>query len=415
VADVRRLLQILGGNRDLRLLLAANLVSLTGDWILRTGLAYQIYVLTGSVLASATAVLASLLPQVALGSVAGVYVDRWDRRWTMVVTNLLMAAALLPLLAVQAAGRAWLVYLVIAVQSCLAPFFTTAEAALVPSIVTEEQLVTVNSLNGQVRDIARLIGAALGGVVAGFGGIALLAIVDIATFALAAALLLLVRERRSADPAARPHALREWAEGLRIATGSRVLRVFLAFTLITGIGEAIIGTLMAPFVRDVLGGSARAFGLLMAAQAIGGIAGGVLVTLIGHRFAPRAMFGWGAVGFGALDLVLFLYPLFTRVLWPAVALIALVGLPVAFLVAGAMTVFQNATDDRHRGRVFGATVAVDGAAMLLGTIAAGTLGEWIGILPVIAAQGAAYCLAGVLVLVVLRRAAPVRPDLSLAA
>jgi Na+/melibiose symporter-like transporter len=410
-----RLRVVLGGNRDLRLLLAANLVSLTGDWILRTGIAYQIYVLTGSTLASAAAVLASLLPQVVLGSVAGVYVDRWDRRRTMAVTNLLMAATLLPLVAVQDAGRAWIVYAVIAVQSCLAPFFTSAEAALVPSVAPADQLVTVNSLNGQVRDVARLLGAALGGVIAGFGGIALLSIVDIATFLLAAALIAGVRARPAPGSTQRPHVLREWAEGLRIAGTGRTLRVFLAFTLVTGIGEAIIGTLMAPFIRDVLGGSARAYGVVMAAQAIGGIAGGLLVTLIGHRFAPRAMFGWGAAAFGVLDVVLFLYPLVARVLWPAIVLMVLIGVPVAFMVAGAMTVFQRATDDRHRGRVYGATVAVDGAAMLLGTIAAGTLGERIGILPVITAQGVGYAAAGIMVLLALPRDTPVRPDVSLAA
>jgi Na+/melibiose symporter-like transporter len=143
------------------------------------------------------------------------------------------------------------------------------------------------------------------------------------------------------------------------------------FTVITGIGEAIMGTLMAPFVRDVLGGGARAFGVIMAAQAVGGIVGGLTATLIGHRFAPHKMFGWGAIVFGTLDLVLFLYPLATHVLWPAPGLIAIVGLPVAFLTAGGMTVFQNATNDDHRGRVFGATAAVGSAPMLLGTIAAG--------------------------------------------
>lgn len=407
---------VLGGNRDLRLLLAANLVSQTGDWILRTGLAYQIYVLTGSTLATAAAVLASLLPQVALSSVAGVYADRWDRRRTMAVTNLLMAAALLPLLAVRDAGQAWTVYAVIAAQSCLAPFFTSAEAALVPSVVPGDHLVTVNSLNAQARDLARLVGAALGGVVAGLGGIALLSVVDAATFLLAAGLIAGIRARPAATaPAGRPHVLREWAAGLRIATRGRPLRVFLAFTLITGVGEAIIGTLAAPFVRDVLGGDARAYGVIMAAQAVGGIAGGVLATATGHRFAPRAMFGWGAVTFGVLDLTLFLYPLLTHALWPAMALIALAGIPVAFLAAGSMTVFQQATEDRHRGRVYGAMLAADGAAMLLGTIAAGALADRIGILPVITAQGVVYAGAGVLVLLALPRHTPVRPAVALAA
>ncbi|MGW4940164.1 MFS transporter [Actinoplanes sp. NPDC004185] len=411
-----RLRTVLGGNPDLRLLLAANLVSLTGDWILRTGVAYQIYVLTGSTLASAAAVLASLLPQLVVGSPAGVSADRWDRRRTMAVTNLLMAAALLPLLAVQDAGRAWIVYAVIAVQSCLAPFFGSAEAALVPSVVPADQLVTVNSLNGQVRDVARLAGAALGGVIAGLGGIALLAVVDIATFLLAAALIAGIRGRSTPAPAQRPHVFREWATGLRMAATGRTLRVFLVFTLITGFGEAVMGTLMAPFIRDVLGGDARAYGIVMAAQAVGGIGGGLLVTMTGHRFSPRAMFGWGATIFGALDVALFVYPLASRVLWPAITIMVLVGVPVAFLAAGAMTVFQQATDDRNRGRVYGATVAVDGAAMLLGTIAAGALGERVGILPVITAQGVVYAAAGVMVLLALPRdTTAVRPDVSLAA
>lgn len=406
---MRRLWRILAGNGDLRLLLAANLISLTGDWILRTGLAYQVYVLTGSTLASAGSVLASLLPQIALGSVAGVYADRWDRRRTMILTNVLMVVALLPLLAVQHAGQVWLVYLVIAVQSCLAPFFTSAEAALVPSLVAEDHLVTVNSLNGQARDLARLLGAALGGVIAATGGIALLSLADMTTFALAVGLLWRIRPQARSRSVTRPHVLREWADGMRVGLSSRVLRVFLAFTLITGVGEAIMGTLIAPFARDVLGGDARAFGVLMAAQAVGGIVGGIAATLTGHRFAPRAMFGWGTLAFGALDLVLFLYPLAGHAFWPAPALIALVGLPAAFLTAGGTTVFQNATTDDHRGRVFGAMAAANGAAMLLGTIAAGTLGERVGILPILAAQGAAYCLAGVVLLLALPTPPPPTP------
>src|SRR5215470_1860753 len=100
--------------RNFRLLLAANFVSSTGDWILATGLAYQVYVLTGSTLASAAMILAMLLPQVTLGSFAGVLADRWDRRRTMIACNLLLAITLLPLLLVDDAGRVPIVYAVAA-------------------------------------------------------------------------------------------------------------------------------------------------------------------------------------------------------------------------------------------------------------------------------------------------------------
>src|ERR1022692_3917148 len=80
--------------RGLRKLLAAGLISTTGDWVLRVGLAYYVYVLTGSTLASALILLASFVPQIVLGSVAGVFADRWDTRRTMIVSNLLLPAGL---------------------------------------------------------------------------------------------------------------------------------------------------------------------------------------------------------------------------------------------------------------------------------------------------------------------------------
>ncbi|MBO4204413.1 MFS transporter [Micromonospora echinofusca] len=400
---MRQLYRALENNRDLKLLLTANMISLTGEWILRTGLAYQIYLLTGSTLASAASVMASLLPQLLLGSIAGVFADRWDRRRTMAISHLVMIVALTPLLVVNDAGRVWLVYLVIVVQSSLAPFFISSEAALLPSLVKkEDQLVTINSLNAQVRDIARLVGAALGGTIGGLGGTAGLSITNMSILALAAGLLWRMQKRQAPAVSTRLDVVREWIEGLRSVRASRALRVFFLFTLVTGVGEAIMGTLIAPFVRDVLGGDSQAFGVIMAAQSVGGIVGGLVATAIGHRFSPRAMFGWGALVFGVLDLVLFLYPLAAKVLWPSPLLIALVGLPAAFLTAGAITVFQNATTNDNRGRIFGAMAALKGAAMLIGTIISGALGERVGIVPVIATQGAAYFLAGIVVLLGLR-------------
>ncbi|GIF27001.1 Na+/melibiose symporter-like transporter [Actinoplanes tereljensis] len=393
--------------RDYRLLLAANFVSFTGDWILSAGLVYQVYALTGSALASAAMVLATLIPQVTLGSFAGVLADRWDRRRTMIGCNLLLAVTLLPLLLVTDPSQVPLVYAVAAVQSALAVGFASAEAALVPSLVDAHRLVTANALNGQARDVARLVGAALGGVLAAAGGIRLIAVADAATFAAAAGLLALIRYRalRPGGQAAAPRVLREWLDGTRIAVSDRTLRVLMVFALITGVGEAIMMTLMAPFVRDVLHGGNQTYGTIMAAQAVGGLAGGALATLVGHRFAPRLLLGGGAVAFGLLDLVLFLYPLVHVATWPAYGIMVLVGLPGALTVAGLVTVFQTATDDSYRGRVFGAITALRAGAMLVGIVLAGTLAGRAGIVPVIAVQGAGYLAAGLLVLAALPRSA----------
>ncbi|GIE98139.1 MFS transporter [Paractinoplanes rishiriensis] len=395
--------RLLAHHRDYRLLLAANFVSFTGDWILSAGLAYQIYVLTGSTLASATMVLAALVPQVLLGSFAGVLADRWDRRRAMIVCNLLLAATLLPLLLVNHPDRAPIAYAVVAVHSALAALFAAAEAALVPALVDRSDLVTANALNGQARDVARLLGAALGGLLAATGGIRLIALADAATFVAAAALLLLIRHRaaRSSAPSVAGGLLRDWRAGARIALSSGTLRILLAFGLITAVGEAIMMTLMAPFVRDILHGGPQAYGTIMSVQAIGGLAGGAVATLVGHRFPPRLLLGAGAVIFGLLDLVLFLYPLLAPSLWPALVIMILVGLPGALTIAGLVTVFQTATENAHRGRVFGALTALKAAGMLAGTALAGTLADHLGIVPVIAVQGVGYVVAGLLVLLAL--------------
>jgi hypothetical protein len=80
----------------------------------------------------------------------------------------------------------------------------------------------------------------------------------------------------------------------------------------------------------------------------------------------------------------------------------IVGVPGALTIAGAMTLFQRSTDDARRGRVFGGLGAVEGVAILAGTLCAGFLGQAIGIIPVLAVQGGGYVVAGFAMLIVLR-------------
>lgn len=400
---MKNLWEVLARQRDYRLVLSAGLISLTGDWILRIGLAYYVYDLTGSTLASGGLLLCSFLPLFLLGSLAGVFVDRWDRRRTMIVTNLLHAIVLLPMLLVHNADAIWLVYLVVLAQSCLQQFFRPAEQSLVPLLVESRQLVTANALNSQSSDIARLIGAALGGVLAALGGIPLLALVDAATYLAAMGLLIGVRHRgnkivveKTSGAVQRIKA--EWVEGIRICVAGPALRLVFVFGLVTGVGEGAMSTLFAPFVSTELGGDGTAYGLISSSQAVGGIVGGLIAAAVGSRFAAAKMWGAGAVLFGLIDLVMFCYPLVWHSVGPAFVCMILVGVPGAFLIAGMMTVLQRLTDDASRGRVFGALFAAEGLAVLVGTVAAGVLGDLVGVIPVLVVQGLGFFLGGLAVL-----------------
>ncbi len=284
---MRALWRLLAANRDYRLLVSAGLISLVGDYVLGVGLTFLVYQITGSTLASGGILLASFLPQILLGSWAGVLVDRSDRRTTMIVANLLQVVGLLPLFAVHDSSTIWIVYLVGAYQGCVEQFFMPAEQALIPHLVPKRDLVGANGVNAQMRNLARLVGSAVGGVLATVAGISGLAVFDAVSFILAAALLAGIRFRpapveKTTDEQASlgsfSRLLSEWLAGLRTCLGSRPLLVILVFMSISQLGEGIMGTLFAPFVKDVLHGTGSQYGLIVGIQAVGGIIGGIAVT-----------------------------------------------------------------------------------------------------------------------------------------
>src|SRR5260370_13525852 len=278
---MRAIWRVLAGQRDLRLVLSAGLISLTGVWILRIGLVCRVCVLTGSTVASALPMMASFVPQVLLGPVAGVFADRWDRKQTMIVADLLLAAGLLPLLLVRGAGHVWIVFVVLLWEGVVQQFFSPAEQAMLPRLVPDDQLVTANAVSGQTQNLSRLAGSALGGVIAAAGGIAAVALADAASFVVSAALLALIPApgRTQSSPARRrpaasvkhtlPGLRAELADGLRLSARQPVVRALMIFILVTCTGEGIMSTLFAPFVRHVLHGSSQADGLVAAGPAIG--------------------------------------------------------------------------------------------------------------------------------------------------
>ncbi|WP_138670855.1 MFS transporter [Nonomuraea turkmeniaca] len=386
----------MGGNRDYRRLLLAALISQTGDWAISTALAFHVYRLTGSTLSTAIMLLVSRLPDVMLGSVAGTLADRWDRRRLLIATDLLLALGLLPLLLVRDPSHLWIVYAAALWTGILSTLLVPAQKALVPQIVAESELVRANALLGQSGQLARLVGAMLGGVAVAAGGLPAVVLIDAATFLTSAALQLTLRVTARPAPMATTMG-RQWAAGLRLAAENAGVRLLIVYMAITGLGEGIFAALAAPFVADVLGGRADAYGLFLSVQAIGGIIGGLAVALHAGAARPRLLLGAGTIVFGFLDLALFTYPLVSPVLWPAYVLIALAGVPAAAAMAGFTTFAQTVTTDAHRGRVIGLLTSAQAATALAGTGLAGVLGGTIGIVPTLCVHAGGLIAAGLLV------------------
>ncbi|MFI5278809.1 MAG: MFS transporter [Ktedonobacterales bacterium] len=430
-------------NRDFSLLWLGGLISLAGDWTLQIGLPIALYQLTRSVAVLSVSLLASLLPSVVVGSLAGVLIDRWDRRRTLIISNLLLALLLTPLLLLRSANLVWLVYVTLFVEACLEQFTRPSESALLPALVDEERLVPANGLISVASNIARLTGPALGGVIAVAFGLAGVTLVDAASFVVAALLFSLIRAPRR-QPAVLPasttepqpaapfslagaigHAARDWREGMGVIFHSRTLAVIFLVFSVTSIGEGIMGTLFVVFMTVNAHGDARAYGGTMSAQAVGGLLGGALVALIGARLMSRWSLFITAMLFGVIDLAIFnapsyfptLAPLLASNVWAArltliellLALFVVVGVPGVALISGLQSLIQLAAPARYLGRVFGALGACSALFLALGVSLAGWLGPRLGTITLLNAQGAGYIAMGLLLLTLMTRPSAARP------
>ena len=403
--------------RNFALVWLAGLISLTGDWLLMIGLPIYTYTLTGSALATSVMFMAAMAPQFLLSSIAGVFVDRWSRKWTMIVTNVLLALGLLPLLLVHDTRTLWIVYVVALVDSIIAQFFSPAESAILPTLVREDQLVSANSLNALNKNLGRLGGPALGGLVVAWTGLSGVALLDALSFVIAAALVLGVSSashqptataRSSGESVAQAEkgVLREWLAGLRLVPNSRVLRVYFVMFAAMGLGEGILSVLLVVFAESVLHGGAELLGLMMSAQAVGGLLGSLIVGPFGKRVSPYRLLGACAFVFGIVDLAIVDVPAFvplTAAVTVVLALFVAVGIPSVGLGIGIDSGVQMAVPNEYLGRIVGAATALMSLLMLVGMALAGTLGDRIGAVPMLNVQGGMYACSGLLVLLALRR------------
>ena len=213
--------------RDFALLWFGGLISMMGDWAMFAALPFYAYEQTGSAFASGAVLAALTLPGFLIGTVAGVFVDRWNRKRTMVVANLLQVLVMLPLLLVRPGESLWLVYVVAFASASVSQFVVPAENALLPKLVGSDRLMVANSLNAFNDNLARIAGPALGGLVVAFAGLGGVALLNAATFLLAALLISLIRssgaERMPEDADEAPGRVlsvwREWLQGLKVVVG----------------------------------------------------------------------------------------------------------------------------------------------------------------------------------------------------
>ena len=383
-------------NSNFRWLWLGQIISNYGDSLTSLALLILINRLTGSTAAIATVAILMALPQVTIGMVAGVFVDRWSRKTTMIVSDILRGGLVLGFLLVRNPDDVWILYALTLLQATVGVFFSPARMALLANVVAPAELLGANSIAQTSRIIFALLGTASAGVIIGlWEDFAVIFIVDAITFLLSAFFTwrVLAPHQQSARVQASARViLAELMAGMRVIFSSRVLTGVLVSAAIVMLGVGAVNVLFVPLLINELGLPETWFGAIEAAQVAGMVAGGALLTALSMKLQPTRIISLGLIVLGAGIAAV---AAVTRV-WQIMFLLFPVGLAMTPVNAAIATLTQVLVSDELRGRIGAALQAMIGAANITSMALAGVLAGLIGVRNVFLLAGGLAVFAGVM-------------------
>jgi hypothetical protein len=376
-------------------------ISLFGDRLHQVALAVMVFGVTDSALATATVFFIAALPNLFIAPIAGTFVDRWDLRVTMVVSDLLRAALVL-LIPVVAQRNVAYVFPIVFLVTTISVFFRPAKAATVPRIVRRDDLLAANSLTWTGETMADIAGYPIAGLFVAFLGpaIGLAFWLDAATYVISAVLLMSISiptviyiGKRAGNAISRFFG--ELRDGWRFLRSKPSL---YQNTIVSAVAQVSVGATIAVtviYAADVLSQQPvpypTNYTLIEAAIGLGNLVGGLAVGAIGARFGKGHLFIGGLIAMGGLIAILGLTSNLT------IALMASVGYGIANLVyvVPTQTLFAELTPAGMMGRVVAFRGSLVFGALTLAMAVAGLLAEVISAGLVIAIFGLVTMASGI--------------------
>ncbi|HLW02201.1 MAG TPA: MFS transporter [Ktedonobacterales bacterium] len=377
-------------NRNFALLWSGQAVSQLGDFAFYTTLTLWVGAIIGrgqswAPLAVSGSMMALLIPIVVIGPLAGVFVDRWDKRRTMITMDMLRATLIALLLVVSVVplpfgpgGRlpiAWqlgAIYAVVFLTSACAQFFNPSQMALIGDIVDERVRARASGMSQMTFAFAILVAPPLAAPVLFAFGVQWALLLDALSFVVSFLSILAMRVPRQAESQAatpRQPFLREFAEGLRFFGRSRVLMTILLAGVVALLGAGALNALDLFFVTQNLHTSASFYGFLGAASGAGGLLGAVLGGLFAQRIGVARMLWLALI---ALGMSIVVYARLTSFA-PALVVNLLVGFSNGPVNVAVDPLILHVTKREFVGRVMAVLLPAINLASIVSMALAGLL------------------------------------------
>ena len=422
-------------NRPFLLLWLSQLFTQIGGNMVLFGLTVIVVDSTNSKTANSVLILSFLVPAVAFSAVAGVYVDRFDKRLVLVGTNVLRAGLSVALWAVGANLLLLLVFN--ALISTVTVFFAPAEAAMIPQVVPRRQLLSANGVFTLTLNAAFAIGfALLGPIVVTLLGVPALILVVGACYLVAAGFcwtlppappVIAVQGEGQRDTAgeaeeARDSTLGQLREGIAFIRANRRIAWSLVYLGIAASLVGVLGVLGPGFAKDSLRLGSKDFVVVVLPLAFGIVMGILFLNNFGHLMPRRRIIEYGLIALGILVFLMTaagpisgllgragslagagtpadvssLVGMVTSLLAIVVFFALFAGIAYAFVAIPAQTQLQEDLPEDVRGRVFGVLNMLVSTASFLPIIIVGPVADIFGTTLVLYVVAIAITVSGIL-------------------
>lgn len=362
-----------------RRLWIAQFISVFGDFLAFYAVSsYISFRLHGSPQQVTMVMVSFLVPFAAVGPIAGVFVDRWDPRRTMIASDLIRAALVI---AMTFATVPWQFYAVFAVLSTISTFFVPAQSVVTPLIVPTNGLVSASAAMQQTIQVVRMLSPALAGALVGFFGERSCYYLDSASF-LGSALLI----SGIVLPVDRPHqnknvksVVADLNSGLKYVLLHPVIGFVVVSIAAATFAISAFASLLAIYVRDILHTGPYVYGATGAMVGGGTLAGSIVVSPIARRMKHSSRL----ILFGLLAIAASVCVLAGTNLTPlALAASFGVGLGASLIVVPAFALLQSESAPEMRGRVISISWALFAGSQSVAIFFAGDIANRVGIVPV---------------------------------
>ncbi len=369
----------------------------------------------GSTLENAKLIFFTVIPVFLIGPIAGVYVDRWDRRRTMYACDLLRAVLILIIpLILPFIKNLMPVYLLIFIVFALSRFFVPAKLSIIPEIVETSDLLLANSLINITGMIATIMGFGVSGLLVEWLGAESGFYLDALSFLVSASLIFLITEKHAASMDLRKmgreivevikkSVIQEIKDGALYFINNKDIRAVSGIIFILSSAAGAVYVVMIVFIQKALHSATKDLGLLVMFIGIGLFLGSLIYGRFGSRVSRYRIIFVSLILNGIILLVfvtvLYHYPHF----WSAAILSLAMGFIVSPILIASNNIIQNVSANNMLGKVFSSIEMVIHLGFLLFMLIAGILAEKSSESLILIAVGSIVILTGIINLICYRK------------